>query len=81
MSLDDRSLGEVLHFTTVVCASFAFLPHVGIGNDSAVCRQDNPNLPYVRNVQTLSLLSSPPGLMGISKPIDSEVVFMLGSGR
>lgn len=36
-SLDDRSLGEVLHFITVVCASFAFLPHVDVGNDSAVC--------------------------------------------
>lgn len=81
MSLDEHSLGEVLHFITIICESFAFLPRLDVGNDSAVYRPYNPYLPYVRNVQTLSLLSSPAGLMGISKPIDSEVAFMFGSGR
>lgn len=61
------SLGEILHFTTIVRESFAFLTHSDVGNDSVIYLQYNHNLPYFGSVQALSLFSSLVGFMGISK--------------
>lgn len=79
MCLGDRSVGEVLHFITIAWESFAFLPRLDVGKDPAVERPYHPSLPFAGNVQTSSLLASPAGLMGFSKPVDSEVAFMFGS--
>lgn len=74
-------LGETLHFITVICKSFAFLIHWDVGNDCVIYRPYNHDLPYFRDVQTLSLFSPLVGFMGISKYIDSAAVFLFGSGR
>lgn len=81
MSHNYYSLGEILHFITVVFKSLAFLTHSDIGNDSVIYCQQNHNLPYFRNLQILSLFSLPVGVMGISKCVYSEVLFMFGNGR
>lgn len=75
------SLGEILHFITIICKSFAFLTPSDVGNDSVIYRQQNHSLPYFRNPQILSLFSFPVDAMGFSKCIDSEVLFMFGNSR
>lgn len=74
------SLGETLHFITIVCKSFTFLPHWDISNDCVIYCQYNHNLPYLRNVQTVSSFFSLLDFVGISNCIDSEVLFTFGSG-
>lgn len=71
----------VQNFTTIVCNSFAFLVHLDEGNDCAISCQYNHNLPYFNKVLTLSLFSSLPGFMGISKCVDPALWCLLGSGR
>ena len=67
MSHNYYSLGEILHFITIVCGSFAFLTHSDVGDVSVTYLQCNHNLPYFGNLQTLSWLSSLAGFMGISQ--------------
>lgn len=74
------SLGETLHFITIICKSCTFLPHWDVSNECVIYCQYNHNLSYLRNVQTVSSFSSLLAFVGISKCIDSEVLFTFGSG-
>lgn len=81
MSHNYYSLGETLRFITITCKSSAFLIHWDVGNDCIIYRRYSHNLPYYRNVETLSLFSPLVGFMGISKYIDPAVVYLFGNGR
>lgn len=81
MSHNYYSSGKTLHFITVICESFAFLIHCDVGNGCFIYRQYSHDLPYFRNVQTLSLFSPFVGFMSLSKYVDSAVVFSFGNGR
>lgn len=49
------SLGEILHFITIICGSFAFLTHSDVGDVSVTYLQCNHNLPYFGNLTDIIL--------------------------